>query len=97
MEMTKDELQAATAELLGQEIETLDNDKLLRVFTVAQHTFDVLLNELERRKGLEFEQRGPVVPYASDYMVKTILTRGDGNGVAALLSAFGGWLQWAWR
>ena len=85
MQMTKDVLTTATAELLGgDDLTTMTSDRLLHLITLTQHGTDLLLNEIERRGELTFvpyplgewqEGLAPVVPYMSDYFVETILTR----------------------
>ncbi len=74
--LTKAELLAATAALLGGDVTALPTGAIQRLMTITQHATDIMLNELERRDELEFVQDLPVVPYVSEYMVETILTRG---------------------
>jgi hypothetical protein len=76
MKMPRDVLETATAELLGGDITTFDLDRLYHLITLTQHATDILLNEIERRGKLTFIDDMPVVPYMSDYVVETILTRG---------------------
>ncbi len=76
--LTKEELVSATDQFLGHAVEVLDTATLLAKFTVAQHCFDVLLNELERRGEVtKDEDREALLPYECDFSVKTILTRQD--------------------
>lgn len=74
--MTKNELIEAANKIIGGKIKDLPLDQVERVITVAQHVMDLCINELEVRGEL-FDQNGRVsLPYKSDYMVETALTRG---------------------
>ena len=75
--MTKDELEAATAELLGGDLRSFDLARLHHVITLTQHATNLLLNEIERRDELTFLDDIPIVPYQSDHAVETILTRNE--------------------
>ena len=83
----KDELRSAAANLLGGEVAEFGLASLLYLITVTQCATDVLLNEIERRGELTFApdpsgqwefHLAPIVPYLSDYVVETILTRPTG-------------------
>jgi hypothetical protein len=74
-EITEAELKAGFAAFVGEDIDLLPADRLLCLLTLAQYSADVLLNEVERRGMLELSRGAPCVPYVSDYMVETILTR----------------------
>jgi hypothetical protein len=75
VKMTHDVLTTATAELLGGDITAMPLDRLRYLITVTQHATDLLLNEIEVRGELTFHQGVPIVPYHSEHMVPTILTR----------------------
>ena len=78
----KDVLIAQTATLLGGDVAELPLDHLLYLITITQHATDLLLNEIERRGELTFDQGVPVIPYMSNYGVETILTRLEEDGSA---------------
>lgn len=70
-----DQLILATDAIIGGDVSELtDRDLEIRI-TIAQHMFDRLLNEIERRGLLEFHEGAPVVPYVADHIEETILTR----------------------
>lgn len=75
VDLSKDELQSAVRDLLGDDVANLPLPRLWRLITVTQHATDVLLNELEERGELASEDGIPIVPYMSDYVLDTILTR----------------------
>ncbi|MBL6082491.1 hypothetical protein JMJ56_31485 [Belnapia sp. T18] len=75
VDVPKDDLIAATAEILGDDVAALSLERLFYLITVTQHSTDVLLNEIERRGELTFVGGVPNVPYESDHMVQTVLTR----------------------
>jgi hypothetical protein len=75
--MTRDELEAASAELLGSQWASLTLDELFRLITATQHACDILLNEIERRGELSFNRGGAIMPYCSDYVVETVMDRDD--------------------
>ncbi|TDH57936.1 hypothetical protein E2C06_35255 [Dankookia rubra] len=77
--VSREDLIAETAELLDGNTANLSLDRLLQLITIMQHATDVLLNEIERRGKLTFQEEVPVVPYVSDYRIKTILTRAEDN------------------
>ncbi len=73
--MSKEELIEAAFEMTGGSLKDLSYDQILRVMTISQHVTDICLNEIEARGELTFYRGAPVVPYHSDHMVETILTR----------------------
>lgn len=73
--MDKDELEAVALLLADGEMETLPSDEVRRLMTVGQYLFDRGLNVLEARGELEWADGSPVVPYDSDHMLETALTR----------------------
>ena len=77
MQIPKDVLQSTTADLLGGDVTGFDLERLWHLITITQHATNLLLNEIERRGELTVmpEDGTPIVPYMSDYMVETILTR----------------------
>jgi hypothetical protein len=79
--MTKVELIEAAYEITGGNIKDLSVDQICRLMTVTQFVSDLCLNEIERRGELTFAPGPtglvPIVPYLSDHVVETILTRGD--------------------
>jgi len=62
-------------EMTGGNVKDLSLDQIDRLMTITQHVTDLCLNEIERRGQLIFLDGSPVVPYCSDYMVETVLTR----------------------
>ena len=77
--MTRAELQAATAQLLGGHVRDFPLARLQRLITLTQYATDILLNEIEDRGELTFHDGVPIIPYQADYSVSTILTRDDGQ------------------
>jgi hypothetical protein len=75
MSMSKRELVEAAYEMTGGSLKDLSLDQIHRLMTITQHVTDLCLNEIERRGQLRFLDGSPVVPYCSDYMVETVLTR----------------------
>ena len=74
-ELSERELVDAANEFTGGRLEELSLADLGRLITIAQHVADLVLNEIEARGELTFIHGVPCVPYQSDYMVETILTR----------------------
>ncbi|WP_311273528.1 MULTISPECIES: hypothetical protein [unclassified Rhizobium] len=80
IEMTKDELeQVAKSLACGLVVEDLPSDEIVKIMTIGQYLADRGLAEIERRGELEFQDGDPVMPYCSDYMIETILTRSAGQ------------------
>jgi hypothetical protein len=75
IELTKSELVSAARGFIGGDVTNLSTAELLRQITIAQHITDVLLNEIEARGELTLIDGVPCLPYESDYVVETILTR----------------------
>ncbi len=75
VDIPKDVLTAAAVEILGGDITTFTIERLYHLITVTQHTTDLLLNEIERRGELTITNGVPELPYESEYMVETVLTR----------------------
>jgi hypothetical protein len=75
--LTRDVLETAVGELLGGDIR-FDLDRLYHLITLTQHATDLLLNEIERRGELDFVDGMPIVPYLSNHLVETVLTREEG-------------------
>ncbi len=74
--MTKDDLeQSAMLITRGLALEDLSSDEIAKVMTVGQYLADRGLAEIERRGELEYHDGDPIMPYCSDHMIETILTR----------------------
>lgn len=73
--MSKSELVEAAYEVTGGNLKGLSLDQIHKLITISQHVTDLCLNEIEARGELIFMDGAPVVPYQSEYMVETILTR----------------------
>jgi hypothetical protein len=76
--MTKEELIQAAYEITGGDLKTLSLERLRRLMTITQFVTDLCLNEIEHRRELTFFEGSVIVPYMSEYMVETILTRNAG-------------------
>jgi hypothetical protein len=79
--MTSDELIQAASAITGGKIEGLSVTGLRRLMTVTQYVTDLCLNEVENRGALTYDRETlrVIIPYQSDYMVETVLTRGCGQ------------------
>jgi hypothetical protein len=79
--LSKAELIEAGDKIIGGNVKDLAVKQIRRLMTVTQFVTDRCLNEIERRGELTFAPSptglAPIVPYESDYMVETILTRED--------------------
>jgi hypothetical protein len=78
--MTKQELIEAASKMTGgdsRNIQDLTFEQLERLMTVTQFVTDLCLNELEYRGELVLLGDTPLVPYVSDHMVETVLTRDE--------------------
>jgi len=73
--LTREELEAAAAEVAEGEIEDLADDELMRLITIGQYLTDRCLAEIERRGLLEWSDGSPMLPYDSDHLVENVLTR----------------------
>jgi hypothetical protein len=73
--VSKEELEASLA-LITPALGALSDVHLARLITMSQYCTDVLLNEIESRGNLTFRDGMVIVPYHSDHVVETILTRG---------------------
>lgn len=79
-ELTQDELEAAVASLTsGLAVEELPSDEIIKLMTIGQYLADRGLAEIEKRGELEFHEGSPVMPYCSDHMIETVLTRPEGQ------------------
>jgi hypothetical protein len=78
--MTGPELIEAAHEITGGNLKHVTVDKLRRLMTVTQYATDLCLNEIESRGALTYgrETGHVIVPYQSDHMLQTILTRDYG-------------------
>ena len=82
--MSKAELEAAALTIAdGRQIEWLPSEQLIKVMTIGQYVADRCLAEIENRGELTFEDGMPLVPYQSDHVIETILTRPEGTGTGA--------------
>lgn len=75
MWMSQQELTEAAYEMTGGNLKDLSREQLQRLITITQHVTDLCLNEIEARGELTFSDGSPMVPYQSEYMVETVLTR----------------------
>jgi hypothetical protein len=74
--ISKSELVEAAYGMTGGNVKDLSLDQLLKLMTVTQYVTDLCLNEIEYRGELTFHEGSVVVPYMSEHMVETVLTRG---------------------
>lgn len=77
MNIAREELIEAAYEVTGGNLADLTKVQIWRLMTVTQFVTDLCLNELEERDELTFVDDTVVVPYQSEHVVQTILTRGD--------------------
>jgi hypothetical protein len=76
LEMTQVELEQSAMQLTdGVSVEDLASDAIIKLMTVGQYLADRGLAEIEKRGELEFHEGNPVMPYCSDHMIETVLTR----------------------
>jgi oligoribonuclease (3'-5' exoribonuclease) len=73
--LSKEELIEAAFTMTGGNLKDLSVEQIERLMTVTQYVTDICLNELEERGEMVSHKGAPVVPYISEYMVETILTR----------------------
>jgi hypothetical protein len=80
MTMTKDEVHARIAKMIpgGLLLKFMSYDHIVELMTVTQVITNLCLNEIEERGELISHNDGRViVPYHTDFVVETILTRGE--------------------
>ena len=80
MTLTTDEVQARIAWMIpgGLLLEFMSYDHIVELMTVTQVITNRCLNEIEQRGELTDHADGRViVPYNADFVVETVLTRGD--------------------
>jgi hypothetical protein len=80
MRLTKDEVQARIVKMIpgGLLLEFMSYDHMVELMTVTQVITNLCLNEIEKRGELTDLANGRViVPYNADFVIETILTRGD--------------------
>lgn len=77
-ELTREQLVEAAYDMTGGDLKSLSLDQVAKLMTVASHVFDLCLNEIEHRGELQMKGGMVIVPYCSDHMVLTALTR-DGQ------------------
>jgi nitrate reductase assembly molybdenum cofactor insertion protein NarJ len=77
--LTKPELVEAANDVVPGNIKDLSLDDVRLLMTVTQFVTDLCINELEERDELTFYRDRPCIPYCSDHMMETILTRGRAN------------------
>lgn len=77
MQLTKKELIETAYEMTAGPLESLTADQVRRLMTVTQYVTDICLNELEARDELTIhpDHWCIILPYESEHMVETILTR----------------------
>lgn len=77
-ELTKKHLDDALTMILGgRHLAQIEGPVVEMLFTCICYSHDVVLNELERRGLIPLAEDGaPMLPYLSEHMVETILTRG---------------------
>lgn len=74
--LTKLDLEEAAMDLAnGLPFSLLSSIDIQKLMTIGQYVTDLGLAELERRGEVEFHAGEPVLPYLSDHMVETLLTR----------------------
>jgi hypothetical protein len=74
--LPKEVLTTATLVMLGGDPADMTLNHLIHLITVTQHATNLLLNEIERRDELTFHEGAAIVPYISEHVLKTVLTRG---------------------
>jgi hypothetical protein len=73
--MSKADLIKAADDITGGNLKDLNTDQIGRLMTVTQYVTDLCLNEIESRGELASYEGTPLVPYQSEHMVETVLTR----------------------
>ena len=75
--ISKEDLVEAARQLIGRrDLKALSLDEITVMMTITQFITDWSLREIEDRGELTFRDGVPIVPYASNYVVDTIVTRG---------------------
>ena len=79
MTMTKDDVQARIAKVIpgGLLLEFMSYNGIVELMTVTKIITNLCLNEIEERGELTEQERRAIVPYGTDFVVETILTRGN--------------------
>jgi hypothetical protein len=73
--MTKEDLIESASGLTAEILKGWSLDELRVLITQSQYVTDICINELERRGEITFSGGSPVLPYVSEHIVETILTR----------------------
>jgi hypothetical protein len=75
--MSREELVQAAGEFVVRPLKEFTLDEMRRLMTVTQYVTDLCLNEIEIRGALTYDREtaSVIVPYQSNYMVQTVLTR----------------------
>jgi hypothetical protein len=77
MQISKSELVEASYHITGGNLESLSLDQIWRLMTITQYVTDLCINEIEDRGELTFFHGSPIIPYQSEHVVQTILTRDE--------------------
>ena len=79
MTMTRDEVQTRIAKMIpgGLLLEFISYEHIVELMTVTQVITNLCLNEVEERGELTDHAGRVMVPYNADFVVETILTRGN--------------------
>lgn len=82
--VTRGELEHALALIAGTAaVEHLPSHQIEKIMTVGQYLTDRGLAEIERRGEIVFIEGAPSLPYWSDHVIETILTRPDADKTAS--------------
>jgi hypothetical protein len=78
-DVDKDGVQARIAKMIpgGLLLEFMSYDHIVELMTVSQIITNLHLNKIEQRGELADDNARVIVPYNADFVVETILTRGD--------------------
>lgn len=79
MTLTKEEVQARIARMIpgGLLLEFMSYEHMVELMTVTQIITNLCLNEIEKRGELIDHEGRVLMPYSADFVVETILTRGE--------------------
>ena len=79
MTMTKDDVQARIAKMIpgGLLLEFMSYNGIVELMTVTQIITNLCLNEIEERGELTEQEGRAIAPYDANFVVETILTRGN--------------------